>query len=83
MYYPLDCSAATQNILLAAHAMGYGAVWLGVHPRKERVAAISELFGLPRHIIPVSIVSAGVPAKLPANMPDRFEPQKIRRNRWS
>jgi len=35
-YWVVDCSAATQNILLAAHGMGLGAVWLGVHPREER-----------------------------------------------
>jgi nitroreductase len=82
MYYPLDCSAATQNILLAAHSMGYGAVWLGVYPRDERIKSISEIFGLPSHIIPVSIVSIGVPEKIPADIPDRYEPEKIRRNHW-
>jgi nitroreductase len=82
MYYPLDCSAATQNILLAAHSMGYGAVWLGVHPRAERIKEIGEIFGLPAHIVPVSIISIGVPEKIPQNIPDRFEPEKIRVNHW-
>jgi nitroreductase len=82
LYYPLDCSAATQNILLAAHAMGYGAVWLGVYPRDERVKAISYIFCLPRHIKPVSIVSVGVPVTILEKQPDRFEPKKIRRNSW-
>jgi nitroreductase len=81
-YYPLDCSSATQNLLLAAHALGYGAVWLGVEPKPDRIKAISELFGLPPHIHPVSIVSVGVPVKLPEKIPDRFEPGKIRKNRW-
>jgi len=81
-YYPLDCSAATQNLLLAAHALGYGAVWLGVEPRAERIKAISELFGLPPHIHPVSIVSVGAPVKIPDKIPDRFEPEKIRKNHW-
>jgi nitroreductase len=81
-YYPLDCSAATQNILLAAHSMGYGAVWIGVHPREKRVKAISELFGLPEHIRPVSVVSIGVPLFIPEKQPERFEPEKIRRNIW-
>jgi nitroreductase len=82
MYYPLDCSAATQNILLAAHAMGFGAVWLAVHPRKERIDAISKIFGLPAQIIPVSIVSVGIPVHIPDKQPDRFEPEKIRLNHW-
>jgi nitroreductase len=81
-YYPLDCSAATQNILLAAHALGYGAVWLGVEPRIERKKAISEIFGLPPHVHPVSIVSIGIPVKIPEKIPDRFEPEKIRKNHW-
>ena len=82
MYYPLDCSAATQNILLATHSLGYGAVWLGVHPRTERIREISEIFGLPSHIVPVSIISIGVPLQIPQNVPERFEPQKIRNNHW-
>jgi nitroreductase len=81
-YYLLDCSAATQNILLAAHALGFGAVWLGVEPRSERKNAIKHIFGLPDYIHPVSIISIGVPVKIPDKMPNRFEPGKIRKNRW-
>jgi len=81
-YYKLDCSAATQNMLLAAHSMGLGAVWLGVEPRKERITGISRLLGLPTHVHPLSIVSVGVPVRIPSEIPDRFEPGKIRYNRW-
>jgi nitroreductase len=81
-YYKLDCSAATQNMLLAAHAMDLGAVWLGVEPRTERISGISSILALPDHIHPLSIVSVGVPVKIPKEVPERFEPEKIRRNRW-
>jgi nitroreductase len=81
-YYLLDCSAATQNILLAAHALGLGAVWLGVEPKNDRKKAIKEIFGLPVHINPLSIVAVGVPVKIPERIPARFEPGKIRRNKW-
>ncbi|MGA1978705.1 MAG: nitroreductase family protein [Bacteroidales bacterium] len=81
-YYKLDCSAATQNILLAAHSMGLGAVWLGVEPRAERISKISAVLGLPPHIHLLSLVSIGVPIKIPAEIPERFEPRKIRRNKW-
>jgi nitroreductase len=81
-YYPLDCSAATQNILLATHALGFGAVWLGVEPKSDRKKAISELFRLPHHVHPVSIVSIGIPVKIPEKIPSRFELKKIRKNRW-
>lgn len=82
MYYPLDCSAATQNVLLAAHSMGYGAVWLGVYPREERIKPISVLLGFPEHVIPVSIVSVGVPSVVSQGLPERYEPEKIRYNSW-
>jgi len=81
-YYLLDCSAATQNVLLAAHALGYGAVWLGVEPREERVKAISEILQLPQDIRPVAVVSIGVPTEKPASLPQRYEPEKIRHNNW-
>lgn len=81
-YYLLDCSAATQNLLLAAHALGYGAVWIGIEPKSDRKKNIREIFGLPEHIQPVSIVSIGIPIKIPEKIPSRFEPEKIRRNRW-
>lgn len=81
-YYRLDCSAATQNILLAAHSLGLGAVWLGIEPRQERIEGISALMGLPPHVKPLSVISLGIPVKIPTEIPDRFEPEKIRRNRW-
>ena len=81
-YYVLDCSAATQNILLAAHALGFGAVWLGVEPKDDRKKAIKNILGLPDYIHPVSIISLGIPVKIPEKVPLRFEPKKIRRNRW-
>jgi nitroreductase len=81
-YYKLDCSAATQNILLAAHSMDLGAVWLGVEPRIERIRAISSLLDLPPHIHPLSIVSVGIPVKIPSVVPERFEPEKIKKNKW-
>ena len=81
-YYKLDCSAATQNILLASHAKGYGAVWLGIEPREERINALKMILSLPSNIQPLSIVSIGVPENQPVSIPDRYEPGKIRKNRW-
>ena len=80
-YWVQDCSAATENILIAATAKGLGAVWLGIYPRKERIAGIKKLLSLPEHVIPFSIVSIGYPAvkKLPAN---RYDSSRIHYNRW-
>jgi nitroreductase len=80
-YCAQDCSAATENILLAAHALGLGAVWLGVYPRKERMDAIAKLFGLPDEIIPISLISIGYPAEeKPAS--NRFDPTFVHHNKW-
>lgn len=80
-YLALDCAAATENLLLAAHALGLGAVWLGIYPREERIAEAVRLFGLPASILPIAMVAVGRPGeeKGPA---DRFDPARIRRERW-
>src|ERR1051326_1503714 len=50
-----DCSAATENLLLAAHALGLGACWVGVHPIQEAVAGLKQLFSLPAGILPLAV----------------------------
>lgn len=79
-FYMDDCAAATQNILLAAHSLGVGAVWCGVD-HTERQQSFGELLGLPEHIKAYSLVVLGMPAETrPA--PDRVEPEKIHENCW-
>lgn len=56
-----DTSAASENILLAAHAIGLGGVWAGVYPIKDRVEAVSKVLELPEHIIPLNILVIGYP----------------------
>lgn len=80
-YLPQDCAAAVQNLLLAAHATGLGAVWCGIHPRPRREAVMHELLGLPKHILPHSLVVLGHPAEQP-KQPERFDPKRIHRERW-
>jgi len=80
-YWPVDCAAATQNLLLAAHALGLGAVWLGVYPRHERQKGIQELFDLPHRVHPFSLISIGHPAEEKA-LPERFKEDRIKYNRW-
>lgn len=80
-YWIVDCSAATQNILLAAHGLGLGAVWLGVHPREERKNDIRKIFDLPGHIQPLSLISVGFPDEI-KETPDRFKPDRIHYNTW-
>lgn len=80
-YGLLDCSAATQNILLAAHGMGIGSCWIGIYPRENRMAALEQLFKLPKHIKPFSIISLGYPDEEKA-IPERFKPERIHREKW-
>lgn len=76
-----DCSAATQNILLAATTRGLGSVWLGVYPRKDRMSGIAQLVGLPDEITPFSLVAIGHPAeeKPPAH---RYSEERVHYERW-
>lgn len=80
-YWAVDCSAATQNLLLAAHGIGLGAVWLGVHPREERKSGIRKLFMLPDHIQPFALVSVGNPGEDKVH-PERFKPDRVHWNKW-
>ncbi len=76
-----DCSAATQNLLLAAHACGLGAVWVGIYPVEERIRRFQKLFGLPTHVIPLALIPFGHPGERipPAR---RLEQARIHVNRW-
>ena len=62
-YWVIDCSIAVQNMILAAHALGIGSVWLGTWPQMDRVRKQQELFDLPEDIVPHSIVALGYPAE--------------------
>jgi len=76
-----DCSAATQNLLLAVHALDLGAVWLGIFPRDERILGLRKLLKIPENIIPFSLVSIGYPAeKKPKS--DRYDKSRIHYNKW-
>lgn len=76
-----DVSAATENLLLAAHSMGLGAVWTGLHPDMNRAKLVQEMLGLPEHIIPLCVVPVGVPAEHP-EIKDKYKPENIHYNAW-
>ena len=77
----LDCAAATQNILLAVHGLGLGAVWCGVYPDVDRQHELKNLLKLPDTIHPFSLVPIGYPAE-PLPEVDRFNPERIHTNQW-
>ena len=76
-----DCSAAIENLLLAAHAFGLGGVWTGVYPLEDRVAGFVRHCRLPDGVVPVGFVVLGHPAE--AQPPqDRFRGDRVHRNAW-
>jgi nitroreductase len=80
-FWVQDCSAATENILIAANSLGLGAVWLAIYPIEGRVEGMRKLLALPENIIPLSVVAIGHPAesKPPAN---RYDPSRVHKNNW-
>lgn len=80
-YAVVDCAAAVENLLLAAHAVGLGAVWTGIWPREERMAGFRQLFGLPEHLVPHSLVPLGYPAEYPG-IESRYRDDRVHYNRW-
>jgi len=80
-YWVVDCAAATENVLLAAHGLGLGAVWTGVYPREERMEGIRKLIHLPQNIFAHSLVLVGYPGEQVPPI-DRFLPDRVHRNTW-
>ena len=80
-FWVQDCSAAMQNLLLAAHAKGLGAVWCGVYPVQERITGFKSLFHLPGNVIPLGLAVMGWPAHTPESK-SRFRPDRVHDNDW-
>lgn len=76
-----DCSAATQNILLAAESLGIGAVWTAVYPSEDRMKSVSQILSLPNNIIPLNVIPMGYPSEN-QNPKDKYIENNIHLNRW-
>jgi nitroreductase len=81
-YWVVDCAAAVENMLLAAHALGLGAVWCGVYPREPRMEGLKRLIGLPENVIAHSLVVVGYPAEQ-VRSENRYRAERVHRNRWA
>jgi len=80
-FWVQDCSAAVQNMLLAAHALGLGGVWTGIYPNEDRVNGFRRLFRLPEHVVPLALLPFGSPAQTSGKV-DRFKPERVHTNKW-
>ncbi len=80
-YWVQDCSNAAENILLAAVGLGLGGVWLGVHPRTERVEAVRQVLKLPSAVTPLCLISIGHPAEVPPPR-TQYDASRVHRQGW-
>lgn len=79
--WQLDCSAAAQNILLAAESMGLGAVWTAAYPYPERMKIIQNALQLPEHILPLTVIPLGYPTGI-EKPKDKYNKKQIHYNGW-
>ena len=76
-----DCSAAIQNILLAANGLGLGAVWCGLYPVEKLTQAVKNVCSIPEHIVPIGMVVLGHKGEN-KNTVDRFDQSKLHYEQW-
>ena len=80
-YWIQDCSAAVENLLLAAESLGLGAVWTGAYPIEERVASLRSVMDLPKNIVPLALIPIGYPDG--KDQPkDKFDAARIHWEKW-
>ncbi|MCQ1536547.1 nitroreductase family protein [Methanosarcina sp. KYL-1] len=80
-FWVQDCSAASENMLLACHALGLGAVWLGIYPAEKMILEVRNLLSIPEHVIPFSIIAMGYPAEEKEGR-FRYDVSRIHDNAW-
>lgn len=81
-FWIVDGSIAAQNLILAAHDLGVGSVWLGTWPVEARVKAQQALFALPEHIVPHSIVAFGYPETPESTERDLYDETLVHFEKW-
>lgn len=81
-FWPQDCSAAAENLLLAARGAGLGAVWCGIYPEAERMESLKKTLGLPDGVIPFALICMGHTDQ-EFNYIDRFKPDRVHMDGWN
>jgi len=81
-YWVMDCSLASGNILLASHALGYGAVWTAAYAEKERMGSVRRILSIPENIIPLNVIPIGVQANKDEKPKDKFKEENIHWENW-
>lgn len=81
-YLLQDCAASIENLLLAAHVLGLGACWLGIHPREARIQRIANLLRIPASVIPVAAIALGWPGEA-KEARTRYNPAYVHHETWT
>jgi nitroreductase len=81
-HWKVDCAAMTENILLAAHSLGYGAVWTAVHPDEAREKSVRQTLGIPEKIIPLNVIPIGVIEGKAPEPKDKLNKKALHREEW-
>jgi len=81
-HWAVDCAAVSENILLAAHSLGLGAVWTAVHPDGPRLDCVRRILGIPAEIIPLNVIPIGVTAGQAPAPKDKWDPSALHSDTW-
>jgi len=82
LHWAVDCAAMTENILLAIHSLGLGAVWTAVHPYEDRLASVRRILGIPDNIVPLNVIPVGVIAGAAPPPKDKWNPAALHFDKW-
>ena len=80
-YWVQDCSAAAENILIAANTLGWGACWTAAYPRPERMKLVKDVLLLPEQVLPLCVIAVGWPSGIEKPR-DKFNPNHVHYNTW-
>lgn len=82
LHWVADCSAATENILLAATSLGLGAVWTAAYPYEDRLGHVRKTLGIPATVVPLNVIPIGVPALPYPKAKDKYDEGALHLERW-
>lgn len=76
LFWVQDCSAASENILIAAVSLGLGTVWVGIHPVAEFIRVVCEIAEIPKNVTPLGLLYIGHPAE-EKNARTQFDEKRV------
>jgi len=76
-----DCSASSENILLAITSLGLAGLWTAVYPYKDRITIVEKYCKLPENIVPLNVIPIGYPTEEYSSK-NKWDPSKIHKEQW-